>query len=594
MTIPRLLPFMVLLSFSYSLSAQSTLRDGKDYAIFFYCTSFDEGWTSLPETEEEVKAIGALLQSDYGFQPHYIKNPSKADIKDEITKWNARVRSNDQVLYFFSTHGYYDEVSDEGFLVPHNGQLQDPYGDTWLSYAELGRRVTKSNSKHVLLALDACYSGAFGDRYKGQPGGTPWEANADCADQVENALAYPTRRYFTSGSKNQRTPARSLFARRWLTALRQGQEKGIVRIRDLRYHLGSIPNPKPEDGSFTGHEDGGFVFVHRSACQSSGSSGTDAAEEQLWAQAQRLKTKEAYAFYRQVYPNGRYRAQAEAKIKAFERGETMTPSTPTRRRDLPDMIFVEGGTFQMVSKDTDAGRDEQPVRTVTVDDFYMHRFEATFEEYDQFCEATSREKPDDEGWGRGKRPVINVSWYDAVAYCNWKSKQEGLQEVYRISGTSVSADWNADGYRLPTEAEWEFAARSRGSSDKWAGTSSESSLSSYGNFCDENCTYYWKKEDQNDGYKQTAPVGSFRDNKLGLHDMSGNVWEWCWDWYHGDYYKNSPSRNPRGPSTGSYRVLRGGSWDDLPADLRCAFRGNDAPGNSYSDAIGFRLSRAAR
>ena len=246
MTLPRLLPLIILLFFSDALSAQSALRDGKDYAIFFYCTSFEKGWTPLPETEEEVKALGALLRSDYGFETHYIKNPSKADIKDEIARWNARVRPNDQVLYFFSTHGYYDAIGDEGFLVPYNGKRRDTYGDTWLSYAELGRRVTKCQSKHVLLALDACYSGAFGDRFKGEPGGTPWEADADCADQVENALAYPTRRYFTSGSKNQRTPARSLFARRWLTALRRGRKKGwcAFAICATTWAASPIPNQR--------------------------------------------------------------------------------------------------------------------------------------------------------------------------------------------------------------------------------------------------------------------------------------------------------------------------------------------------------------
>ncbi|MCR9051047.1 MAG: formylglycine-generating enzyme family protein [Phaeodactylibacter xiamenensis] len=134
-----------------------------------------------------------------------------------------------------------------------------------------------------------------------------------------------------------------------------------------------------------------------------------------------------------------------------------------------------------------------------------------------------------------------------------------------------------------TEAEWEFAARSRGGNDKWAGTSSESALSNYAN-------YY--ESGSKGGYMQTAPVGSFRANKLGLHDMSGNVWEWCWDWYDSDYYKNSPSRNPRGPSTGSYRVQRGGSWRGEPARLRCAFRLGGTPGYS-SLFIGFRLSRTA-
>lgn len=374
MTKPYILPFILVLFCSYTLSAQSALRDGKDYAIFFYCTSFDNGWTALPETEEEVKAIGALLQSDYGFQPHYIKNPSKADIKNEIAKWNARVRPNDQVLYFFSTHGYYDATADEGFLVPHNGKLRDTYGDTWLSYAELGRRVTKCRSKHVLLALDACYSGAFGDRFKGEPGGTPWEADADCADQVERALAYPTRLYFTSGSKEQRTPARSLFARRWLTALRQGQEKGVVRMRDLRYHMGSIETPKPEDGSFTGHGDGGFVFVHRSACQGRGavSSNTDGGEVQLWAQAQQLNTVEAYAFYLQMYPNGRYRAQAQAKINQFElekrprkiRGKvTDDRGNPLIRAYL----YVPGGDLEVQTDHRGAFELELPYKTKTIE-----------------------------------------------------------------------------------------------------------------------------------------------------------------------------------------------------------------------------------
>jgi sulfatase modifying factor 1 len=248
------------------------------------------------------------------------------------------------------------------------------------------------------------------------------------------------------------------------------------------------------------------------------------------------------------------------------------------------MAFVKGGSFQMGSKD--GSDNEKPVHTVTVSDFYIGRFEVTFEEYDAYCKATGKTKPDDEGWGRGKRPVINVSWLDAVAYCNWLSKQDGYQVVYTISNDKVTANWNANGYRLPTEAEWEFAARSRGGSDKWAGTSSESQLASYAN--------YWESGDSDkDGYENTAPVGSFQANNAGLHDMSGNVWEWCWDWYDSKYYQSSPAQNPHGPSTGSNRVLRGGSWSNEPAYLRCAYRNVYSPGdrNSY---IGFRLSRAVR
>jgi len=172
-----------------------------------------------------------------------------------------------------------------------------------------------------------------------------------------------------------------------------------------------------------------------------------------------------------------------------------------------------------------------------------------------------------------------VSWYDAIEYCNWRSEQEGLTPVYRKSGSDVTANWNANGYRLPTEAEWEYAARSRGKREKWAGTSSENQLSDYANY------------GQNIG--KTVEVGFYRANALGLHDMSGNVWEWCWDWYGGsDYYSASDgSTDPRGPATGSIRVLRGGGWDFNPQYCRAAYRLNGGPALRDSN-IGFRLARS--
>ena len=579
---------------------------GNNYAHFFYVTDFQPGWEDLPETGREARKIGQALENDYNFTVQYHREVDKADILNKIAEINSRrYGKNDQVLFFFSMHGHFDRAADRGYLVPANGKTpaRDPYGQTWLSYDDLGSYITKNPAEHVLLALDACYSGAFGDRYKGAPDALPWEGAGDCQQKAQRALQHDSRLYFSSGSRKQRTPANSLFAKQWLEALRNGARTGLVTSRDLRYYLGDISYPTPEGGSFTSrHEAGGdFVFLHRSACQGGGGSSTDAAEEQLWAQAQRLKTKEAYAFYLQAYKDGRYRAQAEAKIKAFDRGGRTTP-TPTPRRDLPDMIFVEGGTFQMGSSDSDADSDETP-HTVTVDDFYLHRFEVTNEEFAAFLNAKGRHEYNGAEWydlddedarieqhsgtyrtkgSYGKHPVTEVTWYGAVAYCNWKSEELSLQPVYRVSGTSVSADWNAEGFRLPTEAEWEFAARSRGGSDKWAGTFSASSLSSYAN-----------SSGSADGYEKTAPVGAFRPNSLGLKDMSGNVREWCWDWYDSDYYGKSPSQNPRGPSTGSNRVYRGGSWFNNPRDCRTANRRNWRPTGS-NKRVGFRLAHSSR
>ena len=124
---------------------------------------------------------------------------------------------------------------------------------------------------------------------------------------------------------------------------------------------------------------------------------------------------------------------------------------------VPDtMVFVEGGTFDMGS---DQLEDEKPVHKVTLRSFMIGKYEVTFTEYDAYCQATGNSRPSDWNWGRGNRPVINVSWYDAVAYCNWRSQKEGLTSCYAINGTNVTYNAGANGYRLPTEAEWECAAR---------------------------------------------------------------------------------------------------------------------------------------
>ena len=182
-------------------------------------------------------------------------------------------------------------------------------------------------------------------------------------------------------------------------------------------------------------------------------------------------------------------------------------------------------------------------------------------------------KPNASGWGRGSRPVINVSWYDAVKYCNWLSEQAGLTKAYIISGTSVNWNQNAEGYRLPTEAEWEYAARggkqSRGY--KYAGSNNVGEVGWYG---------------QNSGM-ETHPVKGKKANELGLYDMSGNVGEWCWDSYDSDYYSSSPGANPTGTSSGSGRVGRGGSWYFGPRVLRIANRSYVR--SSYSGYnLGFR------
>jgi len=181
----------------------------------------------------------------------------------------------------------------------------------------------------------------------------------------------------------------------------------------------------------------------------------------------------------------------------------------------PKMVEVKGGTFTMGDNNYTNSSPEHPV---TVGDFEIGKYPITFDEYDAFCEATGKEKPDDAGWGRGNRPVINVNWYDAIEYCNWLTEQEGIEPCYTIEKdedgniTGVMYKEVPGAYALPTEEEWEYAAR--GGKDsmgyKYSGSDNLDEVGWYG---------------QNSN-GQTHPIGEKMPNELGLYDMSGNVWEW--------------------------------------------------------------------
>lgn len=221
----------------------------------------------------------------------------------------------------------------------------------------------------------------------------------------------------------------------------------------------------------------------------------------------------------------------------------------------PAMVSIKAGSFMMGS---DSGESyEKPVHRVTIGyDFYIGKYEVTFKEYDKFCEDTGRKKPDDYGWGRGDRPVINVSWNDAKAYTSWLSQKTGKT------------------YRLPTEAEWEYVARA-GTTTRYSFGDSTSSLSDYA----------WYYENSN---HKTHKVGEKKPNPWGLYDIHGNVWEWCEDWYT-DSYKNTPrdgSENDSGSQ--KEKVLRGASLDYNANGLRSANRFGGDPTFAYY-GNGFRV-----
>jgi formylglycine-generating enzyme required for sulfatase activity len=241
-----------------------------------------------------------------------------------------------------------------------------------------------------------------------------------------------------------------------------------------------------------------------------------------------------------------------------------TMSTESVRYVSANMVRVEGGTFQMGGIDGDS--DEKPVHTVTVKSFYMGRTEVSQKEWQEIM-------GNDPSYFKGDNlPVEQVNWYEAVEYCNRLSLKEGLSPAYQGSGNHIVCDFNASGYRLPTEAEWEYAARG-GNRDAMAYEYSG------GNSVDPVAWY-------NENSDSSHPVGMKQPNSQGLYDMSGNVWEWCWDWY-GSYSSESQA-DPTGASSGNGRVRRSGGWYGSAANVRAANRDSGTPWYR-SNNLGFRV-----
>lgn len=304
---------------------------------------------------------------------------------------------------------------------------------------------------------------------------------------------------------------------------------------------------------------------------------------------------------------------------------------------LADMVLIPGGTFQMGDHFNEGGSDEVPVHSVTLDSFRVAKYPVTNDQYCEFLNSaleqgliivssgvvyksfawtqypycdTSASSPysqityDDgvfsvrtkAGRNMNDDPMVMVSWYGAVAYCNWRSLQEGREPCYNLE--TWECDFSKNGYHLPTEAQWEYAARGglSGKRFPWGDTITHAHANyqadSFAYMYDISPTQGYHPAWKDGIMPYTSPVGSFAPNGYGLYDMAGNVWEWCNDWYSISYYSTSPETDPTGPTLGTDRVLRGGCWNNIAGGCRVANRYYRGPGGrNYSVyGYGFRVS----
>jgi formylglycine-generating enzyme required for sulfatase activity len=315
--------------------------------------------------------------------------------------------------------------------------------------------------------------------------------------------------------------------------------------------------------------------------------------------------------------NGQERGSgvAERNLKDGENRRTVTNSIGMTLVEIPAGEFLMGNadsaeklarSFPAIEqRRIDELVDELPVHRVRITrPFFMSAHEVTVEQFRRFVDGSGQlseaERDGTGGWGYNRtkndfegrkpeyswrnpgfkqaddHPVVNVTWNDAVAFCEWLGKKEGHQ------------------YRLPTEAEWEYACRA-GAKTTYSTGDDTKQLAQAANMYDERTASVfpqWKEHTArgSDGFEFTAPVGSLQPNTFGLYDMHGNVWEWCSDWYGEDYYAKSPVDDPQGPRTGKVRVRRGGSWQTWAFYCRASFRNWNTPETRYP-LVGFRVVR---
>jgi formylglycine-generating enzyme len=598
-------------------------------------------FSQLPNGAKDVEDIGRVLMERYHFEEENVKLLiNEAATREEIIEHLEYFRKptvlteNDRLLIYFSGHGLFDD--GRGFWIPVNGK--EGRTSSFVSNADVRDIIGNMAARHILLISDSCFSESLLVR----------DANHDPSPAFVDWDKKKSRYVFTSGKgvvSDGKAGENSPFARRILQQLTDNTEPQIdivtlanavtKRVRfdyaqqaecsplyqvghdfgRFVFHLKATENPEQTlwntvlaqntEGGYLKYlrqyREGNFAEIAKTKLR-------DFAEQKAWDKAERAGQAIDYFDFLEIYPDGKFADEAnrrldiienqsvtaeETRLKQLEilkekekraaaeqerkteqeqqdkRAETQRQTEEAeqkRKAELtkfePPMVFIKGGTFQMGDVLDDKEYDyEKPVHFVTISDFYMAETPITQAQYQAIIGSNPAHFKGDD------LPVETVSWDDAQIF---------IQKLIEKTGKK---------YRLPTEAEWEYAAREGGKKVRFGNGKNYADPTQMNFDASEN---HKKPYSVGGEYQQkTMPVRSFAANSLGLYNMSGNVWEWCSDWF--GVYSSATVTNPKGAVTGSDRVLRGGSWYDSSEHCRSLVRYSTAPAlrNYY---LGFRLA----
>ena len=603
----------------YTDNGQEITRYEGSYALLVGVSDYTNGWPDLEAVPSELKKVKESLIKK-GFVVKMVMNPDSRELENAYESFIDRYGydKNNRLLFFYSGHGYSTNNGKKGYLVPSdapnpNRNMRD-FKRKSLKMSRLLSLSREMEANHALFLFDSCFSGTI-FKTRALPKVPPY---------IQKSMARPVRQFITAGGAGEEVPAKSVFAPLFIDAIngkadlnRDGYITGSEVGMYLSTNVPIYKRQNPQYGKIRDYElsRGDFIFLSpskKSNTKPSNYTFTTVAPKKFSltviptpsdARVQITNIKPKYHDGIRL-KRGTYTVKVSKegyltkKGKITLSGDLAVPVVLEREKQYhapapsysgsafrstakdhgsyiePAMVRIKAGSFMMGSDSGDS--DEKPVHRVTIEnDFYMGKYEVTIGEYLKCVSAGGCPQP--EWLEKGSKynihtgsdnyykkmclqehcPIIGVSWSNAKSYAKWLSQKTGQR------------------YRLPTEAEWEYAARA-GTTTKYSFGDSKSDLGRDG----------WYGGNSNG---TTHQVGGKRANPWGLYDMHGNVWEWCEDWYS-DNYKQTP-RNGGANRIGEKKkkVLRGGSWYSGPSGLRSAYRSRNVPyGRDYG--YGFRLS----
>ena len=570
----------------------------------------------LTNAVRDAKALTHILHLRYEFEPAYTielynEKATREEIFSAFDYLGSKITEADNLLIFYAGHGYYNHDLEIGYWIPVDGK--DGRSGSFIEHSAIRTYLRSIDSHHSFLIVDSCFSGnLLANRGRGA---SLTEVYADRVDR------FPSRWCFAAGMIEEVSDGyigdHSPFAHSLIDFLEHNGEPRLP-IQELIHEvsMATTYNAKqtPISGVIidTGSHTGQFVFDLRVEFLPV----TNTSEEKQTPELPTaiLSPEPEYteiiigdsSFTEKLLQNKYIWLAAGVGIIALvllfifspwngapANTQALMPLDTSQHTSTPipeHMVFIQGGSFEMGDIFDEGEENEKPVHTVVVNSFLLGKYEVSFDEYEAYCSSMNIKLPYDAGWGRGLRPVIHVSWTDALKYCNWLSKQAGLDTVYTFGEQEITANWRSKGFRLPTEAEWEYAARERGNDVRFGNGRDTADAAVLNFYSKSSATESFSLPGLYRG--KTIPVNdsSVIGNQLGLYHMSGNVWEWCWDGYAADFYEYSPKVNPIGVPSFE-RILRGGSWDDSPDLLRISNRDFLFSGGREK-YIGFRVAKS--